>query len=508
MSSRARVFSGNAALASHFQPYIAPPLLVPRGVFFGYQLRTGRPAYWGPSYLKSKGLIEATTCDVEGPRNHGKSVLVECLTMRQAAQQAGRDPISGKGKLRRKRVQVFNRKHVEGKAEIKPVMDHLLATTISLSDIGAVNMLDLGMGMSVHDITRSCLVYQEDAKRSPLDSIEVLVTIIMVFYMVTRQPDKTHLLALESLMKDFSATYVRFFVEQTKEESRQQFVTDAVDGIASTDMQPVVEQSLDTSNLLQEDVLATLRQGALRCCGYLNELLRSGRFGTLLTGTRGLSDLLTDDIITFDLTGMPPAAADLFEGGWYQWMMTAEAAGKGYLLPDLHISEEEATAMQSMTHALYLSEIFRKARTLQTEWVATTQFGNDYSSVGEPGSRLRSLGQVIDRSFALRVLGRQPTDDDILHAITKRGVSDGDAWGLTQLPVGCWGIHVPGQPLDFVQHVVLPTEWPLVTTSNSANERVSERVNVYELPAVQRRLAELARLTREGQAYVIGSEPA
>jgi hypothetical protein len=98
----------------------------------------------------------------------------------------------------------------------------------------------------------------------------------------------------------------------------------------------------------------------------------------------------------------------------------------------------------------------------------------------------------------MRIIGAQPPTDEIRHEITRHGVSDEDAWTTTTLPIGCWGIHIPGQKMQFVQHVVLPSERTVIE-SNQANMAVTERILASETAVVRRRIARLAELNGTAQ---------
>lgn len=496
MPSHARTFSANGAVAARHQPYIAPAPLVESGVWTGYD-HIGRLYFIDSSKNRKRGHYGAKIISLEAPFGHGKSVFAGSLTLRSAGSQVGFKPGAAECELRYRKVVNFGRKHVDGSAEIKPAMDYLLAEVVDLSQIGAVNIINFGNASLPEEVTRSCIAVQTDAKKAELDPIEVMVTTVASYYMVKHFPENVGIPQLERLMKDFSGDHVAYWEWETDQEFRAKYIGDATRNAVS-DKGTVAVAGLSSSNLLDPGVMATMRQAALRCAGYLNDLLRSGRFGSLLSGTRSMAELMTEDIITFDLTNLPPEAADLFEAMWYRWVQTAEAAGLGYLLPDLHISEEQATAMQSLTHAMYMAEAWRKSRSLQTEWLVTSQLGGDYRTVGEPGSALRKNGMDIDKLITRRLYGKQPADDEeTLHRIAQRGISDADVWRMTQLEVGSWASHIVGKPIEWFTHELMPSEVPILTRSDSANDRVSQRVFVYDLPTVQARIAALRELVEQ-----------
>ena len=83
--------------------------------------------------------------------------------------------------------------------------------------------------------------------------------------------------------------------------------------------------------------------------------------------------------------------------------------------------------------------------------------------------------------------------------------SDADAWALTGLRTGEWGIHIPGLPMDFVAHTLLPTEKKLVASDQATRQRTAS-TPVSSIPSVQARLDRLVELQSSADPYVIGVE--
>lgn len=495
MSSRARSLVSNSSFAATLHPWIAPTSVLNGGIFFGYQLGTGRPAFLDVHGLMRQGILSSTVVDINGPKNHGKGTLAKSITIRESGQQAGVNESTGWP--RRVKVQINDRKHEGGRAEYAAVTEFLLSDVVELAKIGQFNLFDLTMDLSVQDVCRTAVDVQTDAKGARLDADEVMVTLMASYYMVRHQHEVSSGPAFERILRGFNAGIMQCFDADTDQELRATLIQ-FLGRKPGADV--VVNQLVDLpSNLVSPRFNDGYRQAALRCSGYLNDVLRTGRYGTMFAGTKSLSEYIQgDDILTLDWTGLPSMGADLLDGMLSLWMLNAATDADSLLLPNIRISEEEGSAMTSLVHSRNKAELYRKSRAVPTAYYSITQSPMDYWNLGDEGSDLRAHGRTIARSFGMRIFGQQASDAETLSYITSLGVSDADAYRMTKLPQGCWAIFTPGQPVDYVQHVLLPDEWPLIE-SNSANKRATTRVQVSTLPEVQNRIEQL-------RAYKIGEQ--
>jgi hypothetical protein len=504
MPSRARVFASNASVAATFQPWIAPTPLLREGAFVGYQLRTGRAAFYDPMLLK-KGVqrrirgnrtkqvkINSTVVDINGLKDHGKTTLVKSLTCRLGALQAGMD---ASGEPLKSRVRINDRKHESGNPEYQAVTEYLLSEVVELANVGSINIFDPAMGMTEMDVTRTAINVMVDVKNANLDTDETRATQIAVHRMMTTTPRLASPEVLQVMLGQLSQADTKQYLEDINQALRDQYRQAAK--ADDEDDSDTLESLLGTqANLLTEpDQLRSLSAAATRCSSYLDDLLHSGRYGNLFGGKRSIRELLTPEMVTLDWTGLPPAGAELLEGMLFQWMQIGSRNNDFLTTPTVNVGEEEGSELNGLLHARYMDETFRKSRGIPTTFINVTQYVTDYLQLGAPGSELRQLGQSINKSFGMRLYGWQPSDDDTLHIITQQGVSDADAYALTKLEdsPGVWGVLIPGQPLDFVQHVLVPDEVPLIR-SNTASAALTNRVPVHSVDRIQDRIRRLGAI--------------
>lgn len=503
MPSRARVFAGNASVAATFQPWIAPTPLLREGAFFGYQLRTGKPVFIDPQLLK-KGVeseqrrgrtksvkVNSTVIDISGKKDHGKSTLVKSLSVRLSGVQGGLDD---DGEPLRTTVRINDRKHESGDPEYKAVTEYLLSDVVELDSLGSINIFDPKMGMNLLDTTRTAINVAVDVKNGSLDPSEMQAMQIATQRMMTTVPHLASPQVLQVILATLSHADTKQYLNDINDTLRKQFeeATQLPDG----DRNAFIELLGTDANLLtSQDQIRDLLAAATRCSGYYDDLLHSGRYGNLFGGDRSIRDLLTAEMVTLDWTGLPPQGASLLEGMLFQWMQIGARNKDWSIVPHLNVGEEEGTELKGLLHARYMDETFRKSRAIPTTFLNVTQYATDYQNLGAPGSELRQLGQSIENSFGMRLFGWQPDNDDTLDLLAKLGISDADTYRLTTLndSAGVWGVYIPGQPLDFVQHVLVPEEIPLIQ-SNSANKRVTNRVPVSSHDRIMERVRRLGAI--------------
>jgi hypothetical protein len=467
------------------------------GIFFGYEMRTKRVMYLDIRMLKRLGIIDSPVIVIIGRKNHGKSVLAKSMTLRMSALQTRQNALEG---MLANRTWIQDRKRSSGRGEYADVTEFLMAEAIDLAHVGSINIFDVKMGMDEMDMVDTALAVANDVLERKLQRFETLAIQVAVHHMFHEMPAIASPDVLEMLLRAPKKASLRKYFNFVDGEFVKRFKAAHL----SLDYVDVINKQLSSlpksdqaALLTDEQVFAQFVEDSALMSACFGELLRAtygGQFGS----ERSLYDLLTDTVMHFDWSEVTGKAGDLLEAMMYKWQRIGMERNIPALTPDLVVGDEEASAISRLTHAQFKDEYVRKARAYSFVDINVTQWSTDYVNLGEPGSALRTYGQNINNGFGMRIIGAQPPTDEIRHEITRHGVSDEDAWTTTTLPIGCWGIHIPGQKMQFVQHVVLPSERTVIE-SNQANMAVTERILASETAVVRRRIARLAELNGTAQ---------
>lgn len=485
MASSGRFFKGNASVMATMQPWYTTPRWQHSGAFLGFEMRTGQVAFIEPQLLKRLEIIYVCTILVLAQIGHGKSALVKSLILRLLALQSGIDASTGLPKEATARM--HDRKPNKGRGEYADVSDWLLANTIKLTDQGSINLFDPRMGMTEWDILESAINIAEAITGQRLSEYQTLAAQVAVYTMMRDMSQIASPEILEIKARSLDASDLdRYFARSDSEVLLRYKEKFAANDLLMQQLQLSVERPRTINNQLFLD-------GAGSFSIIIGKLLR-GDYGKLFGGNRSLYELLTEPMVNLDWTGVTGKAGEILEAQMERWDAMALDGGDSKLSPTINASDEVHSAIKSVPHARARDAKLRKGRAYETTEILVSHNEADLTRVGDDNSELRGLGESISRSIGMRFYGRQEESDATLHAITQRGVSDHDAWFLTQLEVGEWGIHVQGQKMRWVRHVLLPSEIPLVQT-NVANENVTNRIRVSSLPHIQERLRKLGATT-------------
>lgn len=486
MPSRARVFNSDASVAAMLHPWITPPRLITEGAFLGYDMRTGQAVFMDFQLLKKLSIIHSAVILILGFKNHGKSALVKSLALRLLALQAGINPETNLPTEARARL--HDRKPEQGRGEYAPVADHMLCDTVSLAKEGSLNLFDPLMGMNELDIIEVAINVAESISGERLPRYQPLAIQVGTHKMMSSSlieiasPE-----VLEAILRSLTLSDVDDYYEY-----------------ANTTLTSMYDKQIEENPALMQQLTLTLKQehnipeiafreDAGLASAYFGRLLRAD-YGNLFGGNRSLRGLMTAPMTNIDWTGVTGKPAELLEAMMFKWQKIALERNDKELIPHLNVADEEHSALKNLMHARFRDEYVRKARAYETTDIQLTQYLTDLTRVGEDKSELRDLGQSINKGVGVRFFGRQSSDDDTLQETTRLGVSDEDAYFTTQLPVGCWGIQIPDQKIRWVQHTLLPAEWPLIDT-NKANKTVTNRVAVSSLDHIQKRIESLGSIT-------------
>ena len=480
MPSYGRVMTGTAQFTAAMQPWIAPPPLLPEGILLGFELGTRRPMFIDFQLLKRQGVIDSAVVVIAGAKNHGKSALVKTLGARQLALQAGRgtDGLPLKASLRSN-----DRKNEKGRGEMALLTDHLLGDNVELAKIGSINPFDPLMGMDELALVGIAINIAETVCHRRLQEVEVLVIQVGVHHMFTK---------INKLM----SPYILELTLRKIESADTHDYFSRVDATALKRYAKQVKQDLalsQTLNLLvmRPDIYTDeeIREAAVKVSAMFGRLLRAD-FGPLFNGEQSLLKLLSSPIANFEWTGVTGPAEGLMEYLMATWQSWALNNYDNRITPSVNISDEEASALKSISHARAVDELSVKARASQMTDFRLLQHLTSFTSAGDDGSELRGLGEVINRNIAVRIVGKQEPDAKSLEALHQAGLGDADSMYMTTIDPYCWALIIRNQPVRYFESVLLPPEVDLVET-NGANISATDRTRVTDLPHIQRRIRAL-----------------
>lgn len=481
MPSRSRTFAGSADLLAAQSPVTQPaPFFLAEGFYLGPQFYTRKTLRINPQGLVASRKWLNGNVGIAAEINHGKGVLAKSLAVGLSSMKAGIDEETGE--FIRPSERVNDNKLEASKGEWNKITEYRMRKPIYLAGIGRIKVFDLRMKMTDIQNMELLILMLEDAKQAPLTPAQHYATQI-IMHMILDVDGVTPELSWigkrgKNIAPEDEARYIQHFNKSLREEYAAQLEQNEN---FRKQFEVVMSRDINSADLNQPQrygEFARVREAGNDIFELINILLNGGPYGNTFGSENSLYDLLTDRYVHFDWVGMPARAAALLEAILKLWENAGarQENGAQAVSPHYVFHDEQGSEMtKSMAHATLRAEESRKVRATHTIHFDMFQNFDDLLKIGEAGSAFRAQGEVIHRAKAAWFIGKQPNEEAVLHAITNRGATDEEAYMTTLLPTGTWGLLVPGsnKPMEFFQHILLPTIAPLVdSTSASRNAAV------------------------------------
>jgi hypothetical protein len=475
---RGQVFRGTPESMALWQPYIGSKMLQKRGAPVGIRSELADVMWLHPFTLPGNSI----SILIKGKKGWGKSTFAKSMALRTCNLQAYnvlKEPEPW-------RVRITTRKSEEGAAEYRPVLDAMHANNYSLGHGNRINLL--GLLRRLTDMINVAInIVQEIGKRRDDSKVSVAITIA-----VTKLYEQNPKVVGEELIKLKLRTleisdFIDYF-QSLRDDTYKRFEAEFKED-------PKLAEQLGFNNNEFPHVDGSFVEAARHAAACFDELTGSS-YGDVFGGKDSLYDVLTQRFVMLDTEDIPDNASAMLEAV----QMKAEASAIRYsredigsdqdmtrIVPHLSIHDEEGGAMNSLMHARYTANKQNKSRAYGTSDWYLAQYDYQISEAGSTGSEMRKLAKEIRDGFDTQILFRQPNDDESLHALTKMGLSDSNAYSTTQQDVGQATLFVQGYPTVSFQHLLFEAEVPLVQT-DSSRQRGARSTPVWTQDEAKRRL--------------------
>lgn len=451
-----------------WQPAIVPKPMQTRGVPIGFEQVTGRQTYLWLHNLN----LEANYISIEGMKGSGKTTFMKSSICRFSIFQAR--GVDFNSEFFRSRV--TSRKPNVGLMEYGPVLEYLEAEIHSLaSSTKGFNVFGLFKTQAEVSVVAVFLA-KHLAKEvlNPAVSVAILAGVHRMF----QSGASPHPKRLESILRQLTYDdYHDFYVDSGS------LVTKVVEQEAEAFPRTIGELSVDKSDVrdirpenLQRSLFeARHMEAASEAADIFLNFVRG--YGGIFMGEDSLLDVLSEDIVGLDEYGMADGAAEIFEA----ILNKAEANALSYATSEdaLHLtkllthatwSDEEGEAMNSLFHARFKAQKVNKLRAFPTALVEAKQYHIQGAGAGEAGSEHRKYAQEIDFGVGARIIFRQPNSAQYLDKYREYGLPETYVELLPHLRTGQAIVFVEGREPERINHVLRPSEIPLVQTTQASTQ--------------------------------------
>jgi hypothetical protein len=469
-----RTFTATPISAAQWHPWGAAAQFVTTGVPLGPNPRTGKLVVFDPWMMKKLGVINSLIFLILGQKGFGKSTLLKVLVMRLVMLQAG--IINGEPQTMR--IRMHDRKRENGVGENQPVIDFLWGENIALNQSKSINLVDPYMGMSTWDMLDIMVNVCEHAIGHPLVGHQMLALQTGIHKLNQHPKELITLEMLENILRKLDISDIDSYFAATDKDVLASHMK-LLDG--RPDLQEQIFAKLDGGHFVDR---VDFQKDSTSVSEATGRVL-SGDYGGIFGGNRPVSHLLGHRAANWDWSGVGDKPSQLIAAMQPKWQVIATEAGRADLVPHGNFGDENSTVTNNLMHMRFWAESVAKARAYPTADFQAMQYLHQLSEAGSEGSEIRALAGNILRGVECYFLGHLKKGDEAgIHDYRTLGVSDQDIDWLQNVPVGCFGILVPGQPMVTFQLILTQAEADLVQ-SDSANDKMVERLPVLSDPAVR-----------------------
>lgn len=464
MSSR-RSFRATTEAFSLWQPGIVPKDLQAYGVPVGYEQVTGRIVWLWLHSLNP----EANYIRIEGMKGSGKTTFMKSMMIRMSCYQA-RDVRMEREFLRSR---VSSRKPNAGLAEYVPVLNFLETDIHSLGKGAGFNVFGLFRTQAEVSVVAVFLAnHLAQGRMNPTIRVAILAGVHKMFASNTSPHPKRLEKILRTLnYEDFLAFYLEDNVLVEKVLEKEELAFPATTGemaLTRKDVRETRPEEIGTT-LFEERHLKAANDAA----DIFLEFVRG--FKGIFMGEDSMRDILTGDIVGIDEYDMADGAAEI----WEAIVNKAEANALSYgssdeellltkLLPHINWSDEEGEAMNSTFHARFKAQKVNKLRALPTALVEAQQYHIQGDQSGQEGSEHRKYSMEIEFGVGGYIIFRQPDSPSYLDKYRERGMPEEYVKLLPKQQTGQATLFVPGKAPVRFNHALLPSEIPLIQTTQAS----------------------------------------
>ncbi len=492
MAIRSTVLPWTPEVASLAQPFYAAEAPEIPGVPIGINMKTRKVVNFDPWLLQSMSIINSCRGTVLGEKNHGKSTILKILMIRLASLGAGRETMRGL---------INNHKPEENEGEYTRLSEGFFESYEYRLATHKVNYIDQAMGLTPSDTLEAALAVAEFVGRDPLVGylpfamqLAVNTLIKMGAVHVTPMKLEAELFRLDKYhIDEFFETSNNLLMESVHVRQLEENELAAAGGYEPRDLIAETRLMLDRpTNLPLHEI-----QNAGAHCASLLAQTRGGAFGELFGDGESMSDVLTQDVVTLDWTGVPDRAKALLRTVLRIVRASSAARGDWRFIPHISLQDELSQSMEDPVFAKWAAFDSKIARALYELELSSTHRYDDFRK-GGVGSQLYGYGQSVINDNSFTLLGRQADEESVLDEVQQRHhLSTTDRRWLTRNPRFCFGLCLGDQKMIPLRVFVTPMELEYIQTSGATN-RMLDRLPVMQSPQV------LDRLRRKNGVELVG----
>jgi hypothetical protein len=463
MAHNNQITAFNAPLndgAGPFIPFagITPPLHN-GGVVIGPRLfGPAEYFFWDTIGMMDYKYINRPTFQIYGDIRGGKTSIAKIYAWEGGAIYNGR---------REARVYADNHRRLAGVDEYGRLARLYDSEMINLDE--KINPFDVSLGLSTSDHLETAVAifesYYEGLVPSRHMKLAMRVALHLMFDPQQKETPSAELFAkiLLMLRQEHGVGYTESILNVIRKED----VPQAPEGeVMPQDGENYLErimdvhltkEELDVSNIQWDDFMADAGLVAEAVLGFLD-----GEYGQTFGGTSSFGDKFGQRFAGIDFSHKNDQTVAFLIALVLKVKNSATLRRDRRFMFDIEIMDENSALWEIPTFARAMAKRLKHARSEDTTLIQISHRPQDYATVGDAGSQVRSLAVNSRKDIGAVLFARFEDEENLDYIEGAFGLTPVERAHISQLNPGQYGLHLPGRPMYFFQADLTPVRKWLV----------------------------------------------
>jgi len=231
------------------------------------------------------------------------------------------------------------------------------------------------------------------------------------------------------------------------------------------------KEELDSGNINWEEFTVDAGLVAEAALGFLD-----GEYGETFGGTASFGDKFGQRFVGIDFSHKNNQTVAFLIAMVLKVKESATLRRDRRFMFDIEIMDENPPLWEIPTFARAMAKRLKHARSEDTTIIQISHRPQDYTTVGEAGSQVRSLAVNSRKDIGATFFARFEDRENVDYVTEAFGFSNVERESLMKLLAGQYGLYLPGHPLYFFQADLTPVRQWLIESNAAMNNALDRAV--------------------------------
>ena len=375
---------------------------------------------------------------------------------------------------RKSRVYADNHRNLSGVGEYDRLARLYDSTLIDLDE--KINPFDSSLGLSISDHLETAVAiyesYNEGASPHRHMKLAMRVALFEMFKEEQTETPSGELFAkiLLNIRKEHGTEYTKGVIEVVRQHDLPLAPEAPLSEVSDDEYHErimdvaLTKDELDTGNINWPEFMIDAGLVAESVLGFLD-----GEYGETFGGTANFGEKFGQRFVGIDFSHKNEQTIAFLIAMVLKVKDAATLRRDRRFMFDIEIMDENSALWEIPTFARAMAKRLKHARSEDTTIIQISHRPQDYATVGEAGSQVRSLAINSRKDIGATFFARFEDKENVDYISETFGFSNVERANLMSLQSGQYGLYLPGRPLHFFQADLTPVRKWLIESNAAMN---------------------------------------